>query len=195
MIEHELAQCHMIHAQGHVFWSQHKSSHKKIPDEREHGKVVGDPVVPKQQYRKKDLRAMLVEGHIGNIIDVPSETNAGLVLGQLDSDKTKGGGDAFADMPPLKDASDHDRSSARQGLSTPISDIVRVLEPGMVGYSHVVMQAKGFDSPLVVDAKNVTTLIDGHHVKVSPTADVRSPSCHTSTQVANTLGMLKHYSR
>ena len=38
----------MIHAQGRVTGSQHKSSHKKIPDEREHVKVVGDPVVPKQ---------------------------------------------------------------------------------------------------------------------------------------------------
>jgi len=37
MIGHELAQCHVIHAQGGVNGSQHKSSQKKIPDEQEQG--------------------------------------------------------------------------------------------------------------------------------------------------------------
>jgi len=40
-----------------------------------------------------------------------------------------GGEDDFADMPPLEDSSDHDRSSPRKGLCTPTSDTVRVLEP------------------------------------------------------------------
>jgi len=46
------------------------------------------------------------------------------------------------------------------------------------------MQAKGFDSPLVVDAKNVTTLIDGHHVEVSAIVSVPSPSRHASPLTA-----------
>jgi len=73
-------------------------------------------------------------------------------------------------MPPLKDASNHDRSSTRQGLSTPTSDTSRVLETGMVGDSQAVMQGKGFDSQLVVDAKEVMSPIDGHHVEVSVTS-------------------------
>jgi len=48
MIGHELAQCHVIHAQGRVTGPQHKYSQKKILDEREQGKAMGDPVVPKQ---------------------------------------------------------------------------------------------------------------------------------------------------
>jgi len=37
MIGHELPQCHVIHAQGCVTGSQHKSSQKKIHDERVQG--------------------------------------------------------------------------------------------------------------------------------------------------------------
>jgi len=57
----------------------------------------------------------------------------------------------------------------------------------MVGDSKVVMQAKGFDSQLVVDAKDVTTPIDNHHVEVSATGDVPSPSRHASPRIANLL--------
>ncbi|ESW33434.1 hypothetical protein PHAVU_001G068900 [Phaseolus vulgaris] len=35
MIGHELAQCHVIHDQGHVFGPQHKPSQKTTPDEQE----------------------------------------------------------------------------------------------------------------------------------------------------------------
>jgi len=49
-----------------------------------------------------------VEGPIGNITDVPNETNVGSLLGQLDSNKTNEGEDDFAYMPPLEDASGHD---------------------------------------------------------------------------------------
>ena len=65
-------------------------------------------------------------------------------------------------------------------MSTPISNIVRVLKPRMVGDSQVVMQDKGFDSQLVVDAKDVTTLIDDYHVEVFTNVDVPSPSRHVS---------------
>jgi len=50
----------------------------------------------------------------------------------------------------------------------------------MVGDSQVVMQDKGFDSQLVVDAKDVTTLIDDYHVEVFTNVDVPSPSRHVS---------------
>jgi len=49
------------------------------------------------------------------------------------------------------------------------------------------MQAKGFDSQLVVDEKDVTTPIDGHDVEVSATVDVLSPSRHASPRMANSL--------
>ena len=119
-----------------------------------------------KEYRKKDLQSTVVEGPTSNIIDVLGGTNAGSLSDQLDSDKTNEGDDDFAYMPPLEDASDHDRSPPRQGLSTPISDKVWVLEPGMVGDSHTVILARGFDSQLVVDAKDVMTSIGGHHVEV-----------------------------
>jgi len=98
---------------------------------------VGGPVVPKQhkEYRKQDLQLTLVESPIGNIVDVLGGTNAGSLLGQFDSDKTNEGEDDFENMPSLEDASDHDRSSPKQGLSTPIFYTVWVLEPGMVGDS------------------------------------------------------------
>ena len=74
MIGHELAQCRVIHAQGRVTGSQHKSSQKKIR--------CGEPVVPKQhkEYWKKDPQPTFVEDPIGNIIDVPGGTNAGSLL-------------------------------------------------------------------------------------------------------------------
>jgi len=57
----------------------------------------------------------------------------------------------------------------------------------MVEDSQTVMQAKGFDSQLVVDTKDVTTPIDGHHVEVSATVDVPSLSRHASPRMANSL--------
>jgi len=153
-------------------------------------KVVGDPVVPKKhkEYRKKDPQQMLVEGPIGNLtIDVPGGTNVGSHLGPLDSDKTDGGEDDFADMFLLEDASDHERSSPMQGLSSPTSDIVRVSKSGMVGDSQAAMQPKGLDLQLVVDSQDVTTPIDGHRVEVSTIVDVPSPSRHTSPLRANSF--------
>jgi len=104
MIGHELARFRVTHAYGRVIGSQQKSSQKKIHDEHSQGKVVGDPVVPKQhkEYRKKDLQSILVEGPIVNIIDVLGWTNVGSLLGQLNSDKTNGGEDDFANMSPLE---------------------------------------------------------------------------------------------
>jgi len=78
--------------------------------------------------------------------DAPGRANAGSLLGHLASVKIDGGEDDFADMPPLEDASDHDRFSPRQGLFIPTLDIS---EPGMVRNSRVVMQAKGSESQLV----------------------------------------------
>jgi len=46
----------------------------------------------------------------------------GLMHSHLASDKTGSMADDFAYMPPLEDASDKDRSSPRQGLSTPTSN-------------------------------------------------------------------------
>jgi len=43
-------------------------------------------------------------------------------LDHLASDKTGGVEDDFVDMPSLEDASDHDRSPSRKGLSTPTLD-------------------------------------------------------------------------
>ena len=40
MIGHELPQCHVIHAQGRVTRSQHKSSQKKIHYEQEQGNTT-----------------------------------------------------------------------------------------------------------------------------------------------------------
>jgi len=88
-----------------------------------------------------------VEGPIGNLTtDAPDGSNAGSLLGHLASDKTYVGEDDFANMPPLEDASDHDRSSPRQGLFTLTSNTVRVLEPGMVRNSPTIMQIKGLES-------------------------------------------------
>ena len=91
---------------------QHKPSQKASSDERDKGRTV----IPKQrkEYRKKDPETKLVEG----------------LIDKLKVDETGGVEDDFADMPPLEDASDHDRSSPKQGLSTPTLD------------SLVVMQAK-----------------------------------------------------
>ena len=84
-------------------------------------------MIPKQrkEYRKKDPETKLVEG----------------LIDKLKVDETGGGEDVFADMPLLEDASDHDRSSPKQGLSTPTLD------------SLAVMQAKDSES-------NSTTFID-----------------------------------
>jgi len=65
----------------------------------------------------------------------------------------------------------------------------------MVGDSKVVMQAKGFDSQLVVDAKDVTTPIDNHHVEVSATGDVPLHHVMPLLGLLTYLGMLKHYSQ
>ncbi|XP_068466565.1 uncharacterized protein [Phaseolus vulgaris] len=147
MIGHELAQCRVIHDQGCVPGPQHKPSQKTSFDEREQGRTV----IPKQrkEYIKKDPETKLVEGLIDKLkVDATSGVNVGSPLGHLASDKTSGGEDDLADMPPLEDASDHDRSSPKQGLSTPTLD------------SLVIMQAKDSES-------NSTTLIDDHHVEVS----------------------------
>jgi len=54
------------------------------------------------------------DGGISNVpTEVTSGTNVGLHLGPLDSDKANGDEDDFANMPPLEDASDHDRSSPK----------------------------------------------------------------------------------
>ena len=147
MIGHELAQCRMILDQGHVPGPQHKPSQKTTPDEREQGRVA----VPKErkEYRKKDLHPKLVEGLIDKLTtNAPGKDNAWSLLDHLAYDKIDSGEDHFAYMYSLKDASYHDRSSPRQGLFTPTSDIS---EPGMVRNSHVGMQAKGSKSQLVED--------------------------------------------
>jgi len=129
-----------------------------------------------------------MEGPIGNLaIDVPGRTNAGSLLGHLAYDKPDGGENDFADMPPLENALDIDRSSPKQGLSTPTSDIVRVLELGMERDSPALMQAKGSDSQLVVDSQKVTTIIDGHHEEVFAIGVVPSLSCHTFPRKAKSL--------
>jgi len=85
-----------------------------------------------------------VEGCIGNLkVDAPDGANAGSLLDHLASNETDGGEDDFADMPLLEDASDHDRSSPRQGLFTPTFDTVKVSKLGMLRNSLVVMQGKG----------------------------------------------------
>ena len=106
-------------------------------------------MIPKQrkEYRKKDPETKLVEGFID----------------KLKVDETGGGEDDFADMPPLEDVSDHDRSSPKQGLSTPTLDLL------------VVMQAKDSES-------NSTTFIDDHHVEVSIPVIVPSQLRTTSPQ-------------
>jgi len=182
MIEHELAQCHVINHQGRAPGPQHKPSQKTTPDGREQGKIA----VPKQhkKYRKKDLQSKLMEE-----TNALRKANAGSLLGHLVFDERDGGEDDFANIPPLKDASDHDMSSPRQGLFTPNSDRVRVSKSGMVRNSPAVMQAKGSESQLVVDP--VSTLIDGHHVEVSSTLVVSSLSCHTSSQKVISLGDAK----
>ena len=68
-----------------------------------------------------------MEDPIGNLAtNAPGGVNAGSLLGHLASDKTDGGDNDFVDMPSLKDASDHDRSSPRQGFFTPTFDTVTV---------------------------------------------------------------------
>jgi len=69
-------------------------------------------MIPKQrkEYRKKkkDPEMKLVEGLIEKLkVDATGGVNVGSPLGHLD--KTGGGEDDFAYMPPLEDASDHDR--------------------------------------------------------------------------------------
>jgi len=89
-----------------------------------------------------------MEGPIDNLtIDAPDWANVGSLLGHLAYDKTDGGKDDFVDMLPLENASDHDRSSPRQGLFTPTLDISK---PGLVRSSPAVMQAKSSKSQLVV---------------------------------------------
>jgi len=139
MIRHELAQCHVSHDQGCVPIPQHKLSQKTTPDEGEQGRIV----VPKphKENRKKDSQLKLVEGPIDKLtIDAPVGANVGSLLGHLAYDKTDGGENHFAYMPPLEDASNHDKSSPKQRLFTPTSNIS---EPGMVRNSPAVMQAKG----------------------------------------------------
>jgi len=65
---------------------------------------------------------------------------AGKIQGHLAYDKIDEGEDDFTDMSPLKDALDHERSSPRQGLFTPTSNISKL---GKVRNSPAVMQAKG----------------------------------------------------
>jgi len=105
-----------------------------------------------KECQKKDPQLKFVESPIGNLtIDAPGGAKAGSLLGHLTSDKTNEGEDDFADMPPIKDASDHDGSSPRQGLFTPTFDTIRVSKLGMVRKSSVVLQVKGSESQLVVD--------------------------------------------
>ena len=118
--------------------------------------------------------------------------NAGSLLGHLAFDKTGGGEDDFAYMPPLEDASDHDRSSPRQMLFTPTSDTIKVLESGMVRNSPVVMEAKGLESQIVVDL--VTTPTHGPHVEVSAFVVVPSMLRHTSPRKAKSFGDAKNTS-
>jgi len=108
-----------------------------------------------------------VEGSIDKLhIDALDMANAGSLLNQLASDKTGGVEDDFAYMPPLKDASDHDRSPSRQGLSTPTSNFP---ESRMLRNSPAVMQAMGSGS------HSVTTPIDDHHMEVSASVAISSP--------------------
>jgi len=152
MIGQELAQCRVIHDQGRVPGPQHKSSQKTPSDEQEQGRTT----IPTQrrEYRKKDLQTKLLEGPMDNLKVDATGVNVGSPLGHL-ADKTDGGEDDFADMPPLEDAFDHDRSSPKQGLSPPTLD------------SLVVIQAKDSQS-------HSTTLIDDHHVEASTPVTVPS---------------------
>jgi len=111
--------------------------------------------------------------------NAPGGANSNPLLGHLAYDKTNGGEDDFADMPPHEDALFHDRSSPRQGLFTSTSDISK---PGMVRNSPSIMQAKGSKSQLVVHS--VTNLTDDPHVKVYALVVVPSPSRPTSPQRA-----------
>jgi len=62
----------------------------------------------------KDLQPKLMERPTDKLkIDALGEANAGSLLGHLTFDKIGGREDDFAYMPPLKDASDHDRSLSR----------------------------------------------------------------------------------
>jgi len=108
-------------------------------------------------------------------IDAPGKANARSLLGHLAYDKTGGGEDDFADMPPLEDALDHDRSPSMKGLSTPTSNFP---ELGMLRNSLAVMQAKDSESNLV------TTPIDDHHVEIYALVAVPSPLRPTSPRRA-----------
>jgi len=80
-----------------------------------------------KNIEKKDLQKKLLEGPFDNLkVDATGGVNVGSPLGHLD-DKTDEGED-FADMPPLEDASDHDRSSPKEGLSTPTLDSLAVMQ-------------------------------------------------------------------
>jgi len=165
MIGHELAQRRAIHDQGRVSGPQHISSQKTPSDEQEQWRTA----VLKQhkKCRKKDSQPKLVEGLTDKLkVDAPGGANAGSPLGHIASDKTVGVEDDFAYMPPLGDASDHDKSSPRQELSTPTSNFP---ELGMLRNSPAIMQAKGLES------HSVTTLIDDHHVEVYAPMVIPSP--------------------
>jgi len=181
MIGHELAQCRVIHDQGRVPGPQRKPSQKTTFDEWEQGRTA----IPKlcKEYQKKDPQPKLVEGPTDKLkIDAPGGAKAGSLLGHLAFDKKGGGEDDFADMPPLEDASDHDRSPSRQGLSTRTSDFP---EPGMLRNSPATMQANDSES------HSVTTSIDDHHVEVSDHVTVPSLSPHTSPQKTKYFGDVK----
>jgi len=76
------------------------------------GNRGGSRFQQRKEYQKKDLQLKLVECPIDKLTtDAPGWANAGSLLGHLAYDKTNGGEDDFVDMPPLEDASDHDRSS------------------------------------------------------------------------------------
>jgi len=94
----------------------------------------------RKEYRKKDSQPKLVEGPIDKLkTNASSGVNAGSLLGHYAFDKIDEGADDFADMPPLEDALDHDRSSPRQGLFTPTLDIS---EQGMVKNSHALCKPR-----------------------------------------------------
>jgi len=72
-------------------------------------------VVPKQrkEYQKKDPQPKLVEGPTDKF---PIGANAWSLLGHLASDKIGGVEDDFTNMPPLEDASNHDKSPIQAGV-------------------------------------------------------------------------------
>jgi len=82
MIEHELAQCRMIHDHGCVPGPQHRPSQKTPFDEREQERVTVPK--PRKEYWKKDPQLKLVEGPIDKLTtDAPDRANAGSLLVHL----------------------------------------------------------------------------------------------------------------